>query len=227
MSQDLVSLFNMALAHVGDKAYGVSDPEDQSPQAKLCRLFYDSSRRAVLRAGFWPSASRTKRLSLAAEREENPSDDWVEADPEPGFLYAYNSPADMLRPRHLIGYARFSFDNGRLNTNQRHAVLRYTQDVTNVAAWESGLYDCVGYVMAAKITMQRSGKRQDADYLLGLAREQLMVESALAASYDDATYGAEVPSMIAARGYDGPISRRGYIFPTDQLSFVGGLNGTN
>lgn len=79
-----VTIWNLALGHLGDAANVVS-PNERSRQAELCRRYYPIVRRSLLEMHDWSFATRRVVLSLAAS---NPSTAWT---------YAYQRPEGAIR----------------------------------------------------------------------------------------------------------------------------------
>jgi hypothetical protein len=79
---DLVSIWNLALAHVGEGTQ-VSDPEESTTVARVCRTAWDQARDAVLAAYPWAWARRV--ISAVA----------YDTAPLP-WAYAYLMPADLV-----------------------------------------------------------------------------------------------------------------------------------
>ena len=104
MATDETGMYNLALSVVGSES-SVADPTEEAREAEVCRLWYSTVVESVLRAARWPSARAVIRLALLQERDFDV--DWVAADPEPPWKYAYAYPSDMLRPRYQTSYARF------------------------------------------------------------------------------------------------------------------------
>lgn len=79
------SVSNLALSMLGEDPIANVDPPDNSRAGRLCRQFYDTSRRAILQASPWREAKRQAPLAAAAT--------------SPGFTYgaAYPVPRDFIR----------------------------------------------------------------------------------------------------------------------------------
>lgn len=85
---------NIALSHVGvGKSIANLDTE-QSQEAVVCRVFFETVRDAVLRDFAWPFASRTVAVGLI---EEDPNDEWD---------YSYRYPTDCLSIRRVLSGVR-------------------------------------------------------------------------------------------------------------------------
>lgn len=77
-------LCNLALAEIGD-SYSISDINETSNQAAVCRLFFQPTRDAMLRAHPWNFARGLADLSALSD------------EPIFGWDYQYALPADFIR----------------------------------------------------------------------------------------------------------------------------------
>jgi len=75
---------NLALAEIGD-LFNISSIDEQTPQAAICKRFYDSTRDAMLRAHPWGFSRHPATLSRLSDA------------PLFGWDYAYQLPSDYLR----------------------------------------------------------------------------------------------------------------------------------
>jgi len=78
-----VSICNMALQKLGNEA--ITALSEDSKRARACNLYYDINRDAILAAFPWNGCVKRARLARLAE------------EPEWGFSYKYQLPADCLR----------------------------------------------------------------------------------------------------------------------------------
>lgn len=208
-----LDVFNMACHAVGTRD-DIATINEVTREAEVCRLWYDKVRDQVLRAAYWSSAKSYKRLALAKERD--PEVAWATDDPEPGFLYAYTAPEDMLAARFDSTYARFTVGNyneaAAVFSNTEDMILFYTMRQENVALWDAQLLMAVGYALAAHIAMPLHGKparaRQAAEQANGLIMEARVSNANLENNQLDT-----IPEWIAARGYSGSIADSRFYYP--------------
>ena len=220
---DQVSLYNQALGLTGSRS-SVSSLTEASREREVCDLYYEEVRRTVLSAAFWPSARLFTRLALLKERDF--SEDWVTGDPSPPFTYAYALPANMLRPRYIDNFSRFSVDllsetQRALMTDQEDALLFYTFDQTNIGLWDSQLYSAIVNALAARISMPLHGKDRRAAGLLELAREQILSARAATANELEDMQTSHIPEWLQVRGYAEGATRFTYIYPYGQIYSLG------
>lgn len=211
MVPDEVSIYNLALNAIGARA-NISAPSENSREAEVCRLWYPVIRDQVLSAAHWTSCKSFKRLALLSEFEET----WDDTDPEPGYTYAFGLPSDLLYPRYLTDFSRFSLSRQassgrRLSTNSSTPILVYTSRNTGIASWESSLQMAVVYGLAANIVMPLSGKAQRANLMIQRANDLIANARELSANESEDPVQS-LPDWIVARGYANPGSTR-YIHP--------------
>lgn len=224
MVTDEVGIFNLALNAVGTRS-NVVLPTEKSREAEVCRLWFGPVRDQVLRAAAWPSCKAWKRLALLKERDDQVQ--WSEVDPNPEYTYAYSVPSDMLAPRYLAGFQRFSletFTGNKLaiNTNVAQAVLCYTKRQEVISLWDVSLQMAIAYGLAAYIAMPLTGKAQRAQNALNQAN-QLIMDARSAAANDSVEQLSTVPDWIAVRGYGQSFIEERYIYPTGSLFSAGQL----
>lgn len=207
MAQSQVNLYNLAISQAGSD-YVISATSDQTLAAETCELYYENVRQTVLRAAHWNSAKRYGRLTEETERDADAA--WVSTDPEPGYAFSYDLPANYLYARYLSTYERFeigyetdqkilSCDIGGDNFDDR-PILCYTVDVTDVTIWEPDLYRAMYFALAAHICMPLNGKPSRARELFQYANAFLMDAQTQNAN-EMHRYLQQRVERLAARGY--------------------------
>lgn len=83
----VVAICNLALSNVGKD--NISDLDEASPEAKLCKQFYAHVRDTLLQAYPWRFARKTAALAEIANVREN------------RWLYSYRRPVDCLKIRRV------------------------------------------------------------------------------------------------------------------------------
>jgi len=231
MSQDKTELFNLAVSTMGSRGVKISSPDEASREAEECRLWYEPARNSVFRAAFWPSCKAYFRLPVLGERDNDAS--WLETDPEPGWRFAYSAPNDMLYPRYLTNYARFSTGtqkivNGEVSaifTSQEEPILVYTKEQENVALWDAQLYMAIAQALAFFISAPLHGKlsfKEDAEKQANI----LILQARESAANEPEEKLEVLPEWLAARGYDGVPVQNKFTYPFGPLlgSAAGGGN---
>ncbi len=219
MTQSQTNLYNMALSACGARAK-ISAPTENSRPAEECEIWYESARQTVLRAAHWQSAKKFFRLGLLATRSDSSA--WTTADPEPGRLYQYAAPADMLQARNLTTFERFSVGtdfNSLVRTiecDTEDALLHYTFDQTDLSLWDPGLYQAVAYALAAFIARPLTGKRARTQDIA--AEANAIIREARAQTLNEQDGRIEfLAEWHEARGFSGGASKTKYIYPYGNL----------
>lgn len=221
MINDKVSIFNLALNAIGARN-NVSSPDENSREAEVCRLWYSPVVDQVLASAPWPSARAFSRLALLKERDFD--EDWVTDDPEPEFRFVYSVPSDILRPRYLSNYNRFTIasypgDVKALMTNEEAAILVYTKRQENIALWDSELQMAIVYALASNICSPLTGKPQRSRSLLEQANNLVFAAREGAANTNE-DQRESIPDWILARGYGGGWQQFKYLYPYGPLLSV-------
>jgi hypothetical protein len=213
MTADVVSIYNLALNAVG-KRDNLQSTQDKDRGAEVCNLWYPIIRDTVFRAAPWPSAKAFFRLNLLKERAET---NWSSGDPEPGFRFAYGVPADMIYPRYLTEYGRFTVstypDNRQaINTNVQNAVLVYNKRNEAAGTWDVSLKMAIVYGLAANICMPLTGKPARAQTMIDNANNLIFTARQNEANTDENLMDT-LPDWITARGFTSPIVSTRYYYP--------------
>jgi len=222
MLTDEVSIYNLALNAVGTRS-NIALPDEKSREAEVCRLWFGLVRDRVLRAAPWGSAKAFSRLSLLREREEEL---WNSLDPEPSFRFAYGVPSNLLNPRYLSGYQRFTYsrfgDKMAIMTDQPMALLTYTSNDAPIRLWDVSLQMAIVHALAAHIAMPLHGKIARARNALEQANDLILQAREETGNVDMARVEA-IPPWIAARGYGTPLVETRYFYPNGELFSAGEL----
>lgn len=212
----VLSVWNRALGAANARGQ-ISSLSENSPERDICAQWYDSVRRTVQSAAWWPGSKSVQRLGLVAQATGG---DWTSVQPEPGYQYAYALPEGLLRPWHLVTYARFSLsvldDKTALHTNDSRAILVYGVDQTATDKWTAMQDDATVKALAAAITQPLTGKNSLTKINYELANNLLM-DARAAAHTDIGDETQRAVPWLAARGYyNKPFSDR-YVYPYGEL----------
>lgn len=218
-----VNVYQLALDAVGTRS-NISATTENSREAEICSRWYVTVRDHVFRTAFWPSLKKTRRLALLAERDD--SADWVAADPDPHWKYAYSIPDDMAAARFLSTYSRFdlSWYNGAqvaLQTDQEDAILFYSFKNENPGAWDDGLKMAIITALASQIARPLTGKRSLAADLARQANDFILAARVMAANEVSESYDS-MPEWITARGYQDLAPSTRFMMPYSSLLSVTG-----
>lgn len=153
----LVDIFNQALVLCGSEAV-LATVDDANKEGRLCRLYYDQSRRACLQRHVWKFA--TDRVTIDQDTTETP---------------AFGFTAMHLVPENYVRMVKFN-DNweekwtreGRhfLSYNASPINVRYVFDETDIEKWDPLFIDVVVADLANRICYaltQSNERKEDAD----------------------------------------------------------------
>ncbi len=197
---NITDVCNMALAHIAKGR--IASIEEQTESARQCKLFYEQTRKNLLREYAWGFAKRIDRLAeLSVE-----SPYWK-------FVYAY--PEKCVAVRKI-----FNSDNGAviragkkeqgewdlymatdnvlgIGCNIEKAWLEYTYDVDNADLFSSDFLEALTHMLAFNICLQLTGNS-------GLQQQQFsLAQAALSrAKYSTASEKKE-KSDYPTRYFDG------------------------
>ncbi len=156
-----VDICNMTMDHLGSTANISNIDSPQSEEEIRCSRWYDSSRRALLRAHPWTFARARKQLSLNA------------TSPTFGYANAYNLPNDYIR-LNFIGddsiydYKKnYAIENRQILMNNSDATslnIGYTKDEESVTKFDSLFVELlsleIAWNLGYKFTLKPSVRKQ-------------------------------------------------------------------
>lgn len=93
---------NLALSHLGNTKRIANLDTEQSQEASLFRVFYETTRDLVLNEYEWPFATKMAALALI---EEEPNDEWT---------YSYRYPSDCLKFMRILSGNRADTNSSRV-----------------------------------------------------------------------------------------------------------------
>ena len=146
-----VEIFNLALLRLGTRAQ-VQLPDENSREASVCSILYESCRQSTLGAFPWSFASKREALADMGD----PPADWT-------FRYRY--PVDCLRARRIVPQARDAFPpvpfevswdgaSGRVVlTDEAEAVLHYTADLEDPSVFDPEFVYALSWHLASEAAL--------------------------------------------------------------------------
>lgn len=167
-----IDIYNMALGFVGTRT--IASPNENTPEAIQCKLYWDVARRGALRD--FPYSFARRRVRLA----EKPLDDVYKAE----WRYAYGLPDGCLKvhavhdgdSRKLHGQAWRLESTGTeqvIYTRQELAVADCTFDVENIGLWDELFVLAMARKLAALICVpllkNNQAKLQELEQLYQMA----------------------------------------------------------
>lgn len=219
--QTVRDLYNLGLSVVGHAA-SVSDPEENSQAAALCRLWFNPARRSVFSAFHWSSIRNAQRLARAKTRDA--ALDWQNTDPWPGYEYAFALPGEMIQPQYLADFSRFEIgnvgDERLLFTNNPNPLLFYSRDTVDPTNWSPDLYMALAYALGASFSFQKNGKDNSVQRLE--QKVQSLIDSAATQAANEVdTYFEAIPQSWAGTGFSTPAQSVRYYYPTSTFQVAG------
>lgn len=161
---------NMALAYLAKGR--ISSIEENNEQARQCKLFYDHTRKGLLREYSWGFAKRVIRLGEL----EAVNPDW-------SYIYAYPEKCVCARRIFNENESVSSLDKDRydlflvsdnvlaIGCDVQQAYLEYTYDTEDVELFSSDFTEALARMLAFNICLQLSGNgaMQQTQYQLAQA----------------------------------------------------------
>lgn len=191
-----VSICNMALGHIKSKST-IASLDEESNEAKKCKLFYSQARDETLEEFNWHFA---KRNIVLAEIGTAPL----------GWAYQYAYPADGIAVRRVITAYRdddpvpFELAHSDINdtvvilTDREAATIEYTKRVTNTILFSPLFIAALSYKIASYIAMPLTGKQDLRDD--AIAAFNLKISEARASSLNQGQKDEEpLPSWLSGR----------------------------
>ena len=162
MAYSKVSIFNMALNHLGITAPISTNSMNADSKAIILNNFYETARDEVLKAFDWGFANAYKDLTLSTEKSPNPK-----------FPYVYDCPNDCIAARAIIDSVKGDEKKFQIITNSigeksflaeiEYAKLRYTRRVEKEVLFEPEFAITLSYYLAALAGETITGQQKKAD----------------------------------------------------------------
>lgn len=191
-----IQICNQALGHVGSKAF-IEDLTEESTEAAVFKLHFDTVRDQLLERHPWDFAERT--AVLAEIEVERPN--WAHVFALPAdcvkalFLGARNQPPAMRPSFRVLSDGTVS---RVLCTNESSATLTYTARVKTPSAYDALFVEAFAWALAEKLAMPLTGKTDIAEYSRKMAA--LKLAEASAGSSNTGWEQEPESSIIAERG---------------------------
>lgn len=220
-----IDLCNRALAEIRARAT-IASLEEVSTEAQNCRLFYDSTRKQLLRSAHWGFARRQVPLSLLGTLVAGTS--------EYPWAYSYEYPARCIKMRYILPSPPVGSDSAlvvpgsswnpylspsRANrflissidddasasrvvlSNVKDAIGVFTSNVTNVDLFDPLFEEALVKALAAKLVIPLAGEvKMKAD--LESFAYNAVVSARVADGNEALPTTAHTPDWIAARNQD-------------------------
>jgi hypothetical protein len=159
MATSEVTICNLALGKLG--AGSIISLDEESTEARVCRLHYTQTRDEVLRSHRWNFAIKSEELVQTVEV------------PPFGWAFQYALPTDCLRILEMNSYdlaqrpGTWEIEGRYLVTNDTSARVRYIRRITDCNLFDSLFVEALALRVASKIAMPLNGSMGMAESLLG------------------------------------------------------------
>jgi len=145
--QSTVHLFNTALARLGGDQLDLNiSPQEQNTVGRICENLFPHVLDMTLAAHPWAFAiSRVPLATLAAQ------------EPNPVYPFAFELPADCLKPIRLDGIAgvnrapAFVIEGNTIRTGRDGATLVYVARISDPKLWPPHFADALAWGMAGEL----------------------------------------------------------------------------
>ena len=132
-----VEICNLALLACG--ATGIDTLDDDTQEAKICKLIYKSSRDNFIRKHNWNFATKTLSLTLSVETTI-------------GYASTFQLPDDYLKFVQLIGTQyKTKIVGDKLATNATSVSIEYIARIENVTLYPADFVEAFSLAMAMKM----------------------------------------------------------------------------
>lgn len=187
-----LNICNLALAKLG--ARPITSLEESSQEARYCKVFYDSSRDAVLRGYSWNFANKNRILASVDVSEGNSR-----------WAYAFGYPADCLKALrvHDDGGTQYPFELGIQDisssnvrvifTDLETAYLNYTIRIDNPDLYDSQFIEAFALLLAKELAWPISKSASKEKVML--AKYQLALPKAETADATEQTPSSTLDYM--------------------------------
>lgn len=148
-----IDICNMALALIGRERIDSLDEETQ--EAKMCKVFYEHERKRLLRMHGWGFARKT--TALAPRNVEIPGWEYAYGVPQEcvSLIYIFN---EATVDRHEFSKPEFKIVTATGNDkvivcHLEEAYAEYTTDFKNAEAFSEEFIEALVHIMAAKLAL--------------------------------------------------------------------------
>lgn len=162
-----IQICNEAIALVG--GHRILSMDEAGEEARLCKLFYDNLRDALLRSHRWNFARTRVELGRLADA------------PAFGWDYAYQLPADCLRVLEFNGSETtdetaddYEIEGTKLLSDAETANIVYTKQITDTVKMDALFIRVLALQLGAAISRKLSGSETLGAKLLGEASAALI-----------------------------------------------------
>lgn len=167
----ITDICNLALSHLGVGT--IRDVHEETETARACKLYYDATRRMLLREYPWGFARRVERLAKMPDKQF-PGHKNVYMYPEL-CLYIYRLTDGTPTPDERPQFEVFNLDNSTkvIATDIDDAWADYVYDVTDPDVWDAVFLEAMTRKLAADLCMRLVGNQSLFEQQFNLYRAAL------------------------------------------------------
>lgn len=192
-----VGVCNAALIKLG--ANTINSFDELTLEAKACNALWDIQRRAVLRLHPWNFAIKRSDW-VAANQSGGLVKKDLDAPMSKEYRYAYTMPTNALKLLKVIDDMNYRREGRDILTNKEECHIKYIDDVTDTAEWDSLFVDLMVARMARELAYTLPRTRTMIDAMNGLYQEALSLAKANDAAEDiEDALDQSMPELIAVR----------------------------
>lgn len=151
---------NMALAYIAKSR--IASMDEQTEAARQCKLFYDTTRKQILREYSWGFAKRVDKLAELTQADKSPYWKYIYAYPE--RCVCVRKIFDAESGREVLAGQQDEWDLYMaasnvlgIGCNIPKAYLEYTYEVDDVDLFSSDFIDAFSHMLAFNICQQLTG----------------------------------------------------------------------
>lgn len=158
MAATETTVCNQALSKLG--ARRIIELDEESPEARACRLHYVETRDEVLRHHRWNFSIRRAELPQLSEP------------PLYGWAFQYQLPVDCLRVLEVNGWeigqrpSSWEVEGRKLLANEEPVKIRYVSQVTDCNLFDAIFVEALALKLAAKLALPINGSSEMAEQFL-------------------------------------------------------------
>ena len=201
-----LDIWNKAVQACGS-AGEISDDDEESRPAELCRQWYSEVVSVVQEAAWWPTSRKVTKLASR-------TDETIEE-----YQFSFRLPTDFFMARYLTSGMPFHVDD-RLLTNDGEPVLVYSFINEDPGKWPPAQTRATIFALASKLARPLTGHRELSATLEGQANYLLREAQASEANKQEQT--ETVPDWIVARHGGSPSVRFSYPIGDGFQSYTSG-----
>jgi len=136
-----LDICNIAISRIGQTQ--ITSLSEDDKKARLCNVFFDHVRDALLQDQWWSFATKRQTLALLTET------------PDSGFDYYYQIPTDCIEPRYLVDETiLYEIEGDKVATDSTDDIeLVYTFRETDTTKFSSQFRDLLSYKLALELVL--------------------------------------------------------------------------